>query len=138
MKTSAPFAAASEKPLATRSRAWGPQSDTPSPGEAVIAATVPEPARTELQPQREVEPEHVDTDEPPLTLLPLPAAKAEEQPSSNFANDPLTRLWQGADDRGTGAEAVEALRAQRRLEAPAEKKRSRRRSSQEQRGTEET
>jgi hypothetical protein len=41
----------------------------------------------------------------------------------------MTRLWQTAPDRETGAEAVEAIRArrQRELEAKAERKKGRRR-----------
>jgi hypothetical protein len=56
----------------------------------------------------------------------LPAADADARPpasnaspgqqveQSSLADDPMTRLWQNADDRETGAEAVEAMRARRR------------------------
>jgi hypothetical protein len=37
---------------------------------------------------------------------------------STLAHDPLTLLWQGADERETGAEAVEAIRARRRSLGP--------------------
>jgi hypothetical protein len=39
------------------------------------------------------------------------------EPSSLVA-DPMTLLWQGAGDRETGAEAIEALRARRQEEGP--------------------
>jgi hypothetical protein len=42
-----------------------------------------------------------------------------EQPESSFANDAMTRLWQNAQDRETGAEAVEAIRARRQQELEA-------------------
>lgn len=42
-----------------------------------------------------------------LELAPAPAA---EEPSS-YADDPMTRLWQNAQDRETGVEAVEAIEA---------------------------
>jgi hypothetical protein len=35
----------------------------------------------------------------------------------------MTRLWQDAGDRDTGAEAVEAIRARRKTLGPQEKKR---------------
>jgi hypothetical protein len=40
-----------------------------------------------------------------------------EEPSS-YTDDPMTRLWQDADDRETGAEAVEAIRARRKNLGP--------------------
>jgi hypothetical protein len=56
------------------------------------------------------------------------APSSDEQPTgSNFADDPLTRLWQGADDRDTGHEAVEALRARQRNTDSASEEKSRRR-----------
>jgi len=45
--------------------------------------------------------------------------------SSPLAQDPLTRLWQEADGRETGAEAVEAMRERKRQETEAEPKRRR-------------
>jgi hypothetical protein len=36
-----------------------------------------------------------------------------EEPSS-YASDPMTHLWQDAEDRETGAEAVESIRARRK------------------------
>lgn len=42
----------------------------------------------------------------------------EELPESKLADDPMTRLWQDADDRETGAEAVEAMRARRKNLGP--------------------
>jgi hypothetical protein len=40
-----------------------------------------------------------------------------EEPSS-YTDDPMTRLWQDAEGRETGAEAVEAIRARRRNLGP--------------------
>lgn len=37
-----------------------------------------------------------------------------EELQSSFGDDPMTLLWQHAQDRETGAEAVEAIRARRR------------------------
>jgi hypothetical protein len=53
----------------------------------------------------------------------------QDQPASSFANDPMTRLWRYAQDRQTGAEAVEAIRARRQqqLEAEGQKHGARRR-----------
>jgi hypothetical protein len=48
-----------------------------------------------------------------------------ELPESNLADDPMTRLWQDADDRETGAEAVEAMRARRKNLGPRTAKPSR-------------
>jgi hypothetical protein len=39
---------------------------------------------------------------------------------SSYANDAMTRLWRNADDRETGAEAVEALRARRQAQREAD------------------
>jgi hypothetical protein len=38
----------------------------------------------------------------------------DKEPQSSLTNDPMTRLWQTADGRETGAEAVQAIRARRR------------------------
>jgi len=48
----------------------------------------------------------------------------DEQSKSTFANDPMTRLWQNAQDRETGAEAVEEIRARRRNLGPQAPKKS--------------
>jgi uncharacterized protein YbjQ (UPF0145 family) len=56
----------------------------------------------------------------------LAAVDTPEQPHSSFANNAMTRLWQNAPDRETGAEAVVAIRA-RRQQAEADAKRSGRR-----------
>jgi hypothetical protein len=42
---------------------------------------------------------------------------SDGEPSS-YLNDPMTRLWQDAENRDTGAEAVEAIRARRRSLGP--------------------
>jgi hypothetical protein len=47
-------------------------------------------------------------DEPPEDAIPV-----GEEPSS-YATDPMTHLWQDAEDRETGAEAVEAIRERRK------------------------
>ena len=49
---------------------------------------------------------------------------SQEQPESRFAKDAMARLWMDAQDRETGADAVEAIRARRQqeLEAKAEKR----------------
>jgi hypothetical protein len=60
----------------------------------------------------------------PLTLA---NPSSDEQPPSNFADDPMTRLWQGADDRDTGHEAVEAIRARRKTLGQASENSRRRR-----------
>jgi hypothetical protein len=49
----------------------------------------------------------------------LVATDSEEQPESRFAKDTMARLWKNAQDRETGAEAVEAIRARRRQEREA-------------------
>jgi hypothetical protein len=41
-----------------------------------------------------------------------------DEPESSLADDPLTLLWQGADERETGAGAVGAIRARRRSLGP--------------------
>ena len=53
--------------------------------------------------------------------LRLVAVQRQAQPESSYANNPMTRLWKNAQDRETGAEAVEAIRArhQQQLEADA-------------------
>ena len=43
---------------------------------------------------------------------------------SSYADDPMTKLWQNAEDRETGAEAVEAIRARRRNLGPRAEKKS--------------
>jgi hypothetical protein len=45
------------------------------------------------------------------------SAPSDGEPSS-YLNDPMTRIWQDAEDRDTGAEAVEAIRARRRSLGP--------------------
>lgn len=48
--------------------------------------------------------------------VPVPPAiplKGEGGPQSSLADDPLTRIWQRAGGRETGAAAVEAIRARR-------------------------
>jgi hypothetical protein len=40
--------------------------------------------------------------------------RGRDLPVSNLPTDPMTKLWQNADDRETGADAVEAMRARRR------------------------
>jgi Skp family chaperone for outer membrane proteins len=54
----------------------------------------------------------------------LVAVASQEQPESPFAKDALARLWENAQDRETGAGAVEAIRARRQQElaAKAEKR----------------
>jgi hypothetical protein len=47
-------------------------------------------------------------DDPPEDDIPV-----GEEPSS-YVDDPLTRLWQNAEDRETGADAVEAIRERRK------------------------
>jgi hypothetical protein len=42
-----------------------------------------------------------------------PSERLEDLQSS-YVDDPMTRLWQNAQDKPTGAEAVEAIRARRR------------------------
>jgi Skp family chaperone for outer membrane proteins len=49
-------------------------------------------------------------------------ADLPDQPESSFATNPMTRLWQNAQDRETGAEAVEAIRARRQQELEAKSK----------------
>jgi hypothetical protein len=52
--------------------------------------------------------------------------RSEEFASNqSLAQDPLTRLWRNADDRGTGAEAVERIRERKRQEVEAQPKRRR-------------
>lgn len=46
----------------------------------------------------------------------LVAVDSSDQPQSSYANNAMTRLWQNAPDRETGAEAVEAIRARRQQE----------------------
>lgn len=65
--------------------------------------------------------------EPPPSI-PLPG---DAQPQSNFADHPMTRLWQDADDRETGAEAIEALRARRQHEAQTKGRRRRNRDGRD-------
>lgn len=48
----------------------------------------------------------------------------EPLPPSNFADDPMTLLWRNADDRDTGAEAVETIRTRRRSLGPEDVGRS--------------
>jgi hypothetical protein len=43
----------------------------------------------------------------------LVAVDGQKQPESSYANNAMTRLWQNAQDRETGAEAVLAIRARR-------------------------
>jgi hypothetical protein len=54
---------------------------------------------------------------PPSVLL-----RGEKEPQSSLADDPMTRLWQDAEERETGADAVEAIRARRRQAAETEEK----------------
>ena len=52
----------------------------------------------------------------------LVAVDGQEQPAaSTFTNNAMARLWENAQDRETGAEAVVAIRArhQNEIEAPA-------------------
>jgi hypothetical protein len=67
---------------------------------------VPEPAaEDENQPQtRPTDGDGPDTLEP--------ASAPAEEPSS-YTDDPMARLWRNADDRDTGTEAIEAIRARR-------------------------
>jgi len=52
----------------------------------------------------------------------LVAVDGQKQPESSYANNAMTRLWQNAQDRETGAEAVVAIRARRQqLESGTEK-----------------
>lgn len=60
----------------------------------------------------------------PVTPIPLRGA---EQPHSTFTDDPLARLWQDADGRETGAEAIEAIRARQKALGQASKDGRRRR-----------
>jgi hypothetical protein len=43
-----------------------------------------------------------------------PLQRGSDEAHSNFADAPLTKLWQDAGDRETGAEAVEEIRARQR------------------------
>jgi hypothetical protein len=52
----------------------------------------------------------------------LVALDPSDDHDSRFANDAMVRLWQNAQDRDTGAEAVEALRARQRQEREAKEK----------------
>ena len=47
--------------------------------------------------------------------MPEPVLQDEEPPPSDLANA-LTELWQNAQDRETGSEAIEAIRARRQQE----------------------
>jgi hypothetical protein len=49
----------------------------------------------------------------------LVAVGSQEQPESRFAKDTMARLWQDAQDRETGADAVAAVRARRQQELEA-------------------
>jgi hypothetical protein len=49
----------------------------------------------------------------------LVAVGSQEEPESRFANDAMAQLWQDAQDRETGADAVEAIRARRQQELEA-------------------
>jgi hypothetical protein len=53
----------------------------------------------------------------------VPVDSNPEQPISGYAKNAMSRLWQNAEDRETGTEAVVAIRArhQHKLEAKAEK-----------------
>ena len=53
----------------------------------------------------------------------VPPSPSSQQEPSSYLNDPMTRLWQNAQDRDTGAEAVEAIRARRRSLGPQEQNR---------------
>jgi hypothetical protein len=44
--------------------------------------------------------------------------RGEQQPQSSVADNPLTKLWQKAEAQGTGADAVEAIRARNREQGP--------------------
>jgi hypothetical protein len=57
-----------------------------------------------------------------VSVTPSIPLQGEKQPPSSLADDPLTRLWQGAEKRASGAEAVAAIRAARQPEAVARKK----------------
>jgi hypothetical protein len=51
--------------------------------------------------------------------------RGEQQPQSSLADNPLTKLWQNAEEEagGTGADAIESIRARRREQGPeADKK----------------
>jgi DNA polymerase III psi subunit len=43
-----------------------------------------------------------------------------KQSESSYANNAMTRLWRNDQDRETGAEAVEAIRARRQEQLQAE------------------
>jgi len=45
-----------------------------------------------------------------------------EQSESSYANNAMTRLWRNGQDRETGAEAVEAIRARRQGQLEADQK----------------
>jgi len=63
----------------------------------------------------------------PVTQLPGRGDK-QQQPDSSFTNNAMTRLWKNAEDRETGAEAVEAMRARwRELEDQSAKQNGRKR-----------
>jgi hypothetical protein len=52
----------------------------------------------------------------------LVPVESSASPESRFNKDAMARLWQNAQDRETGAEAVEEIRARRkRLESEARK-----------------
>jgi hypothetical protein len=51
-----------------------------------------------------------------------PADKSTDQSESSYANNAMTRLWRNAEDRETGAEAVEAIRARRQAERESDSK----------------
>ena len=116
-KTSGPFAQASEKPRASRSRArrGGKRRLTasrPLPGEA------PEPSAVSgIRPQVAA-----DNGDRNLEVAEQasPRLLVEEQPRSNFTDDPMTLLWQNAEDRDTGHQAVEAIRARQKTLRPGQ------------------
>ena len=49
----------------------------------------------------------------PDAVPPTIPVSGEREPPSSFTDDPFTRLWQSAEGRESGAEAVEQIRARR-------------------------
>lgn len=124
--TSVPFAAATEKPQASSPEALRRPSEPPAPAEAQAEPEPPREVRSEPEIEQPVE-DGLERDAPTLTLVAEPALEDEELPPSNFANQAMTRLWRNAQDRETGTEAIEAIRARRRQErtAPGGKRKGR-------------
>lgn len=93
------------------------EADTSVPAPDVEPEPLPE-VRSELEIEQPIE-DGPEDDATTLTLVPQLVTEDEEAPTSNFANHAMTRLWQNAQDRETGTEAIEAIRARRQQELDA-------------------